>query len=32
MIHEYLHTLTHERYYAYARTLPGGDAGVNTTR
>jgi hypothetical protein len=28
MIHEYLHTLTHERYYAYARTLPGGDAGV----
>ena len=28
MIHEYLHTLTHEHYYAYARTLPGGDAGV----
>ena len=28
MIHEYLHTLTHEQYYAYARTLPGGDAGV----
>jgi hypothetical protein len=28
MIHEYLHTLTHERYYEYARTLPGGDAGV----
>jgi hypothetical protein len=28
MIHEYLHTLTHELYYAYARTLPGGDAGV----
>ena len=28
MIHEYLHTLTHEQYYAYARTMPGGDAGV----
>lgn len=28
MIHEYLHTLTHEQYYAYARTLPGGDAGA----
>ena len=28
MIHEYLHTLTHEQYYDYARTLPGGDAGV----
>jgi hypothetical protein len=28
MIHEYLHTLTHERYYEYARTLPGGNAGV----
>ena len=28
MIHEYLHTLTHERYYAYARTLPGGSRGV----
>ena len=28
MIHEYLHTLTHQRYEAYAQTLPGGDAGV----
>lgn len=26
MIHEYLHTLTHERYYDYARTLPGHQA------
>jgi hypothetical protein len=28
MIHEYLHTLTHQRCEAYAQTLPGGDAGV----
>jgi hypothetical protein len=24
MIHEYLHTLTHARYYEYANSLPGG--------
>lgn len=27
LIHEYLHTLTHAAYYAYANTLPGGDRG-----
>jgi Spy/CpxP family protein refolding chaperone len=27
MIHEYLHTLTHAKYYALAATLPGGGGG-----
>jgi hypothetical protein len=27
MIHEYLHTLTHAKYYALAGTLPGGGGG-----
>jgi len=28
MIHEYLHTLTHPRYTAYANTMPGGDKSL----
>jgi hypothetical protein len=28
MIHEYLHTLTHPAYNAYAKTMPGGDKSV----
>jgi hypothetical protein len=28
MIHEYLHTLTHPAYSAYANTMPGGDKSL----